>query len=117
MTCEVKLGDKKYPMTANLGTAILYRDLTHRDWIQDLTAVKEKKVSGALILTIIQEMAYCMNIQATASSFEDMEAKMNKNSFFEWVSQFDLLSFDKEATTTIMGLWNEQKKTNIEGKN
>lgn len=117
MNKEIKIGEKSYPMIANLGTAILYRDLTKRDWTQDLVSVKEKKVPVALSLTIIQEMAYCMNVQATSSTLEEMEAKLNKNDYFLWISQFDLASFGKDCMTEIMGLWNSQDKSVIEGKN
>lgn len=54
MRKTIKINEKNYEMKANLGTAVLYRKLTGRDWLQDLTKIRNKETEINALDIIIE---------------------------------------------------------------
>lgn len=114
----ITINEKNYEMKANLGTAVLYRKLTGRDWLQDLTKIRNKD-SNISALDIIIEMAYCMNVQAKGLNLDEMEKLLTPEGLFNWKDQedFSVSSFNKDVMREIILLWNNQEKSTIASKN
>ena len=118
MRKTITINEKNYEMKANLGTAVLYRKLTGRDWLQDLTKIRNKETE-INALDIIIEMAYCMNVQAKGLDLDEMEKLLTQKALFQWKDEedFSITSFNKEVMREVISLWNNQERSNIEIKN
>lgn len=129
MRKTVIINEKEYEMKANLGTAILYRNLTGRDWLSDLTRIKNKEVTDETqVYDMVLQMFFCMNIHAKTVKKEEetsevylerLEKRITDKKYFIWLDEndFDFSSFDKEIIKEVMSLWNRQRVTAVQAKN
>ena len=114
----ITINEKQYEMKANLGTAVLYRKLTGRDWLSDLQNIREKKAGTNALDTII-EMAYCMFVQAKGLELDEAEKLLTQAELYKWkdTEDFGVGSFNKKVMQDIILLWNQQERSAIEIKN
>ena len=114
----ITINEKNYEMKANLGTAVLYRKLTGRDWLQDLTKIRNKE-TDVNALDIIIEMAYCMFVQAKGLELDEAEKLLTQAELYKWkdTEDFGVGSFNKQVMKEIILLWNQQERSAIEIKN
>jgi len=129
MRKTITINEKEYEMKANLGTAILYKNLTGRDWLSDLNRIKKKEIPEMMeTYGIILQMFFCMNVHGKTVKKEDessetylerLEKQISDKKYFIWLDEndFDFSSFDIKIMTEVLGLWNKQKISTIESKN
>lgn len=77
---------KEFEFVANGMTQYRYRQLTKHDLTKDMSSlINGSELGDNADFTIVDKLAYIMNMSAVKA---DMN-KLNEESFFEWIEQFD----------------------------
>jgi len=80
--------EKEFEFVSNGMTQYRYRQLTGRELMKDISKLvnmSDQSVGDDADFTCIDKLAYIMNMSATGA---DMN-KLNEESFFAWIEQFD----------------------------
>ena len=79
--------EKDFEFVSNGMTQYRYRQLTGRDLMKDVTKLlnDRQQVSDDADFSVSDKLAYIMNMSAIKA---DMN-KINENTFYEWIEQFD----------------------------
>lgn len=120
MRKTIMIGEKALDFEATLGTSELYQIFTGENLFETLASFRGTKATdGAAyrLVDVYKKMMFVMNVQATENSPKEMRAKMNIDSYLDWLFQFDNGEITKEITSQIAELWSESKKTHSQAKN
>lgn len=129
MRTTITIGTQDVPMANSAFTAILYRQLFKKDFLQEmaqLTSLKDKKYADyteaekALSLTITDSysrIAFVMARQGQTNSIDEL-MKVSITDYYEWMNQFPPNAFQKPDTMAgIIAFWNGNARNDIESKN
>lgn len=81
----VRIGEKDIPMLAMASVDVYYRNIFHEDPIKLQTA---KDLDEGDLIIFVQKMGFVMAKFAEVKDRKEM-AKLNEDSFLEWLDQFD----------------------------
>lgn len=103
---------KEFEFVANGMTQYRYRQLTKHDLTKDMSSlINGSEIGDDADFTIVDKLAYIMNMSAVKA---DMN-KLNEESFFGWIEQFDSSNSIKIAAEMI-NLYYGNKESTSESK-
>lgn len=103
---------KEFEFVANGMTQYRYRQLTKHDLTKDMSSlINGSEIGDDADFTIVDKLAYIMNMSAVKA---DMN-KLNEESFFGWIEQFDSSNSIKIAADMI-NLYYGNKESTSESK-
>lgn len=120
MRKTITIGEKALDFEATLGTSELYQIFTGDNLFETLASFRGTKTTdGAAykLLDVYKKMMFVMNVQATENSPKEMRAKMNIDSYLDWLFQFSNDDITRDITNQIAELWSASKKTHSQAKN
>lgn len=120
MRKTIKVGDKELEFEATLGTSELYQILTGNNLFETLSSFRGLKTTDTAafrLVDIYTKLMYVMNVQASEKTPKDMRAKMNIDSYLDWLFQFNNEDITPQVTNEIAALWNSTKRTHAQPKN
>lgn len=116
MYADVKIGEKVVPMLSNAATAIIYKQIFHKDLLVFMDRVNKALEKGDNVIEgmndIILELAYVMATQAEKSGFRDK----NFETYIEWLTQFEPMDIEN-AAAEIFGVYKLNTRTKSTPKN
>lgn len=133
MRSEIKIGKQTITCEANALTHILYRNIYHKDFLQEMQAManlkhlkgkKTEEITDDEITTIsdrsdaFSRLAFIMKEQATGKSSKELFALTTYN-YYDWLTGFEPDVFnDPVVLTAIIDLWKSNTgDSHIESKN
>ena len=104
----VRIGEKDIPMLAMASADVDYWHIFHEDPIKLQTA---KDLDEGDMIIFIQKMGFVMAKFAEFKNRKEM-AKLNEDSFLEWLDQFDTFSI-YQILPELIDLWGMNIKTTV----
>lgn len=113
----IVLNDKKMELMSNAATPIRYKQIFRKDLLTEFTRLDGKSDDEKLqAIDTIQQLAFVMNKQATASR-EEIN-RLNYDSFVEWLEDFEADAFyQKEIMDAVINTWFKNNKSTSISKN